>query len=177
MIGLDISPEGEAEPMAGCYDRYYSMDICKDLPDIKADLVISRPVFEHLRDSRAAAMNCHGLLRPGGRTLHLIPCRFALPCIANQCLGPGIGKRLKRLIHGKERYYRAYYDSCTPKSMGAVFAGTGFTNVSCTPSYCNDYLRMFAPAYVLDVLRQCAMKMLGEDSFCDAFMVYAEKKA
>ncbi len=82
LVAVDISAEELA--LNEHANEIVVADVSRELPlrSGSADLIVSRAVLEHVPDVAAAATNMVAALKPGGKTLHFLPCRYSLFAIA-----------------------------------------------------------------------------------------------
>src|SRR5918995_287962 len=103
IVAVDVSNEELAHNTD--VDEKLVADITKRLPfdDAEVDMIVSRSVIEHLRDSEAFAREAARVLKPGGHFISVLPSRFAPFSIANQLLPRRLSRYLLRmLIPGSE---------------------------------------------------------------------------
>lgn len=148
-------------------------DVAKQLPmpDASADLIMSRALLEHVADVPAAIREMARVLRPGGTTLHLVPCRYSIFGTAARLLpfGP-----LLRLTYKLAPWYRnysfgfkVYYDRCFPSALESEFRAAGFAAVETQVCWaCDNFFRGVYPVYVLhacyeQILRRLKIKRLA----------------
>jgi len=127
--------------------------------------LVSRVVLEHVDGVPDAIRHVHHVLRPGGRTIHFVPGRYALFALAARLLP---FRSVLRLLHfaipgsiGVVEF-DVHYDHTDPVALERVFTQAGFreVRVSWTAAQAG-YFRPFLPAYVLVALYQGAVRLLG----------------
>jgi SAM-dependent methyltransferase len=122
LVAVDISPE-EVAASQDVTDRRVA-DVAEGLPfgDAEADLIVSRYCLEHVDGVPRAAQHMLRVLKPGGKAIHFMPCRYSTVGVAARVLpfGP-----LLKLLHfvdpdtvGKVEF-DVHYDHCYPKAMNA----------------------------------------------------------
>jgi hypothetical protein len=105
------------------------------------------------------------VLRPGGRTIHFVPGRYALFALAARLLPfRFVLKLLHFAIPGSIGVveFDVHYDHTDPIALERVFREAGFRDVKVTWTAAQaGYFRPFLPAYVLVGLYQAAVTLLG----------------
>ena len=92
IIAVDISKdELEANETV---DKAVVANVAEGLPfdDGEVSLLVSRTLLEHVKGVPAAVSHIGRVMAPGGRTIHLIPCRNALFAIAARIIPWRIAK-------------------------------------------------------------------------------------
>ena len=112
------------------------------------DLIISRMVFEHVRDAPRAWANMHRLLAQGGVALAFHPTLYAPPFVVNWLLPEGLTARVLRFFFPNrhdEGYpkFRARYEMCfaDPAKVEPILARCGFSQVLIAPFWRHGYFR------------------------------------
>jgi len=165
LVAVDVSAEELAHNSAA--DATAVADVAEGLPfgDGEVDLLVSRVVLEHVDGVPAAAAHIARVLKPGGRTLHFVPGRYATFALAARLLpfGP-----LLRLLHFAVPSsvgvveFDVHYDHTDPVALERVFRRAGFREVSVTWTAAQaDYYTPFVPAYLAVALYQAAVRALG----------------
>ena len=128
-------------------------DISGDLAQARTDprgydLIVSRMVFEHVRDVRAAWRNIHSLLAPGGVGLAFFPTLYAPPYVLNRLMPERASAALLRLFFpdrndGEQPKFPAFYDHClgSQKKLAPVFGAIGFADHLVVPFWSHGYFR------------------------------------
>jgi ubiquinone/menaquinone biosynthesis C-methylase UbiE len=179
LVAVDIS----AEELAHNADADVTMvaDVARALPfsDGEVDLLVSRVVLEHVDGVPAAIANIHRVLKPGGRTIHFVPGRYATFALAARLLP---FKPLLRLLHfaipGSVGVveFDVYYDQTDPVALERLFRAAGFREVTVTwTSAQADYFKSFLPAYVLVAAYQTVVRALGLRRLAAYVMVDARR--
>ena len=164
IVAVDISAD-ELAANATAHETRVA-DISQHIPfnDAEVDLVVSRTVLEHVPDVRSAVHEMARVLKPGGRTLHLLPCRYALFAIIARVLPFDLAKRvLHTLIPGSRGVveFDVFYDRGHPRELERVFSTAGFreVEVECTWDQA-AYFHAFFPAFVIVMLYQRLAQLL-----------------
>jgi SAM-dependent methyltransferase len=164
LVSVDIAPEELA--LNDVADETRVGDI-RNLPieDGAADLIVSRTLLEHVDGNDQAVRQIMRSLRPGGTTLHLVPCRYALFAIAARVLPFGPLLNALHVVDPTTRgevEFPVVYDQCTPGQMERLFRAAGAREVSVDVTYSqNDYFTAFFPAFLIVCLYQGLMRRLG----------------
>lgn len=153
LVAVDASP-GELARNRDV-DEVRVADVARGLPfaDGEVDLLVSRTLLEHVHDVPRAVGNMARAIRPGGRTLHLVPCRYALFAIAARLLPFGLAKRLLHTMIPASRgvvEFEVFYDRCHPAALERTFRDAGFAEVEveCTWDQ-SHYAHAFFPLFLL----------------------------
>ena len=160
IVAVDVSVEELSQNKTAHETRV--ADISRHIPfrDGEIDLLVSRTVLEHVRDVEAAAHEMARVLRAGGQTLHLLPCRYALFALVARIMPFAFAKRVLHAIVPASRgvvEFDVFYDRGHPKELERVFSAAGFhdVKVECTWDQ-SAYFHAFFPLFVLVLLYQRA---------------------
>jgi SAM-dependent methyltransferase len=150
---LDSSPE-ELEK-AGPHYRKIVADICA--PDLALsgsfDLVCSKMLAEHVKDSRTFHRNVHHMLRPGGIALHFFPTLYAAPFIANRLLPERLTQALQQRFAPRDavlgKKFPAYYAWCRGPTLRQIrrFEKLGYSVLSYRGFFGHDYYAKLPPIH------------------------------
>lgn len=174
-VGLDI----EEKPQ--CYSIYDSFLVqsVEEPIAIRANIILSITLLEHVRDNQAALESMFRALISGGRTHHYVPSKWHPYSVATRLAGPSLQRRLIRWLRPKAEAvtgYRAFYNHCSPGAMTRLFKRVGFTDVQVKPFYrASDYFAFFVPAYVLIALAENVAALLHARVFASGFVISAAK--
>ena len=142
-------------------------DVAAGLPfeDGEVDLLVSRTLLEHVDGVPAAIEHVSRVVRPGARTLHLVPLRWSLFALGARILPFGFARRLTHLLFPTSEgviEFETRYDHCEPAALEALFARAGFSSVEVEVSWAQaEYFRVFFPVYALVGLYQSLLRRLG----------------
>jgi SAM-dependent methyltransferase len=153
VIAVDISPEELGQNSSVDETRVGDVAVRLPFEDAEVDLVVSRTVLEHVVSVDAAAREMARILRPGGRSVHLLPCRYALFAIAARVLPFSLAKRLvHKLLPESEGIveFDVFYDKGHPVALQESFRAAGFTQVDVTCTW--DQSGYFHPVFPLFLL-------------------------
>jgi SAM-dependent methyltransferase len=114
------------------------------------DLIISRMVFEHVRDAPRAWANVRTLLAPDGVALAFHPTLYAPPFVMNWLLPESVTARVLRFFF-PDRHdddypkFPARYEMCfsNPAKVAPTLARCGFSQVLIAPFWGHRYFRHF----------------------------------
>jgi SAM-dependent methyltransferase len=153
-IAVDISPEELALNADVAETRV--ADVAKHLPmpDASVDLILSRALLEHVDGVPAAIRQMARVLRPGGVTLHLVPCRYSLFGTAARLLPFGpllwLTLRLAPWFRNENFGFQVHYDHCFPSALEREFLAAGFSAVQLQVSWsCESFFVGIYPLYIL----------------------------
>ena len=165
LVSVDISAEELALNVVA--DQTVVADIADSMPfaDGEDDLLVSRVVLEHVDGVPGAIRHMARVIKPGGRTIHFMPGRFATFAIAARLLP---FKPLLRLLHFAVPgsigvvEFDVHYDKTDPVALERLFREAGFRDVRVSWTAAQaDYYKTFAPAYLLIVAYQTLVRRLG----------------
>ncbi len=179
VIAVDISEEELAHNTDA--DETVVADVSKGLPFANGavDLLVSRTALEHVDGVPAAIQHMARVMKPGGRTIHLVPGRYALFALAARLLPFGL---LLRLLHfalpetvGTVEF-EVHYDHTEPVSMKRLFTEAGFRNVTVEwTAEQAGYFKPVTPLYVLVVLYEGLVRSLRLSKLAAYLIVSAER--
>jgi ubiquinone/menaquinone biosynthesis C-methylase UbiE len=166
IVAVDISPEELALNTDVAETRV--ADVAKELPmpDASVDLIMSRALLEHVDGVPAAIREMARVLKPGGCTLHLVPCRYSLFGTAARLLP---FEPLLRFTYKLAPWFRTYnmgfkvhYDSCFPSALEREFRDAGFSSVELQVSWaCDSFFIGVYPAYILHACYEQLVRRFG----------------
>jgi SAM-dependent methyltransferase len=140
------------------------------------DLIISRMVFEHVRDAPRAWANMRRLLAPGGVALAFHPTLYAPPFVINRLLPESATARVLRFFFPNrhdEGYpkFPARYEMCfsDPAKVEPILARCGFSQVLIAPFWRHGYFRHIPLLREVDA----ALQHLAEKNDWRALTTYA----
>lgn len=153
IVAVDVSPY-ELAANTSAHQRCVA-DVAKALPfdDAEVDMVVSRTVLEHVQNVERAAAEIGRVLRPGGFSIHLLPCRYALFAMVARIVPFRFAKAVLHQLIPETRgvvEFPVYYDRCHPAAIERIFRKAGFRSV--TVHYTWDqaaYFHAFFPAFLV----------------------------
>ncbi|CAN5588694.1 hypothetical protein BH20ACT17_BH20ACT17_11510 [soil metagenome] len=158
VVAVDVSPDELAANTIA--DATYVADVADQLPfaDAETDLVVSRTVLEHVENVERAAHEMQRVLRPGGKSIHLLPCRYALFALVARVLPFWLAKSVLHRLFPDSRgvvEFDVYYDRCHPAAIERLFREAGFQDVQveCTWDQA-AYFQAFFPVFLLVLIYQ-----------------------
>ena len=158
IVAVDVSAEELAANTTA--DRTMVADVSRRIPfaDREVDLLVSRTLLEHVPDVQGAVREMARVLKPGARTIHLLPCRYALFAIVARVVPFGLAKRMLHLAIPSAKgvvEFDVMYDRGHPRALERTFAAAGFSDVAveCTWDQ-TDYFQALFPAFLLVMLYQ-----------------------
>lgn len=162
-------------------DEKIVADITKSipLPDGYVDMVTSESVLEHLQNLEATVKEVHRILKPGGYFISVLPSKFALFAIINQCLPNVVSKKILYKLHPESKGiggFKAYYNRCFFSSLRKLLLANGFSDVDFKFSYHqSNYFSFFAPFCVVSLIWDCLMYLLNAKNLC-AYVCFTARK-
>jgi ubiquinone/menaquinone biosynthesis C-methylase UbiE len=181
IIAVDVSPsELEANETV---DEVRVADVAEGLPfaDGEISLLVSRTLLEHVKGVPAAVGHIARVVAPGGRTIHLIPCRNALFALAARAIPWRIAKpALDRLVPSAKGVveFEPYYDNCEPHRLEQLFREAGFSSVRVQVCWGQTgYFEAFFPLFLAVWGYQASMRLLGIRRFAAYAIVDAVRSA
>ena len=177
VIAVDVSPEELALNTDVSETCVADISARLPFPDASADLVLSRTALEHVNGVPAAVQEIARTLRPGARTLHLVPCRYALFALAARLLS---FRQLLALLHvvnpaaRSQIEFDVVYDHCYPKAMYSLFREAGFRDVSITVTYAQPgYFEPLFPVFLVTSLYEYVVRRLRLTSLSSYMFISA----
>lgn len=164
IIAVDVSPaELDANETV---DETRVADVAAGLPfaDGEVSLLVSRTLLEHVEDVPAAIGHIGRVVAPGGRTIHLVPCRNALFALAARAIPWRVAKpAVHRLIPSAQGVieFEPFYDSCEPRRLERLFREAGFSQVRVDVCWAQtDYFQALFPLFLAVWAYQGLMRRL-----------------
>jgi ubiquinone/menaquinone biosynthesis C-methylase UbiE len=170
IIGIDISDD-ELKYNNDVDERIVA-DITKAIPfdDSSIDIVTSASVLEHLRDLEAAVKEVGRVLKEGGCFISVLPSKFALFAIINQCLPHSISKRILYKLHPQAKGiggFKAYYNRCYFGALSKLLECNGFKDIEFSFSYNqSSYFSFFVLFFLVSIVWDYCMYLLGVRNLC-----------
>ena len=140
------------------------------------DLIISRMVFEHVRNAPRAWANMRNLLAPGGVAMAFHPTLYAPPFIINWLLPESLTARVLRFFFpvrhdGDYPKFPARYEMCfsDPSKVAPILTECGYSQILIAPFWRHGYFRH------IPLLREAdaALQHLAEKNDWRALSTYA----
>jgi hypothetical protein len=176
-VGLDIDMHPDCTTV---YDRFIVQSIENPLT-LKADMIISITLMEHVPNNDAAVASIFAGLNKGGTTHHYIPSKWHPYSVALRLVGPVLQKRLILLLRPAAvdvTGYPAFFNHCSPAAMHKLFVRHGFLNVDVKSFYrANDYFAFFLPAYIVVSLFENFCAVVNWRTLASGFVISARKGA
>lgn len=148
-------------------DEVRVADVAAGLPfaDGEVSLLVSRTLLEHVKGVPAAIGHIGRVVAPGGRTIHLIPCRNALFALAARAIPWRVAKPVVDLLVPSAKgviEFEPYYDSCEPQTLERLFREVGFSRVQVQVCWSQaDYFQAFFPVFLIVWVYQALLRRLG----------------
>ena len=163
LIGLDVSQE-ELDYNHDL-DEKIVFDISSGervpLGDSSIDMITSSSVLEHLQNLENAIKEIYRILKPGGKFISVIPCKFALFAIINQMLPNWLARKILFSIIPESKGFcgfKAYYDRCYYPALQKLLTKCGFTPEKFAFQYNqSSYFAFFLPFALISLVWDCLM--------------------
>jgi ubiquinone/menaquinone biosynthesis C-methylase UbiE len=165
IIAVDISADELALNKDVAETRVADVAEHLPMPDGSVDLITSQALLEHVDGVPAAIREMARVLRPGGTTLHLVPCRYSIFGIAARLLPFDPLLWLTRKVIPWYRHgafgFKVYYDHCYPSALERQFRAAGFSDVQLELSWsCGNFFVGIFPVYILHALYEQVVRRL-----------------
>ena len=165
IIAVDIS---QTELAANTdVDEARVADVAQGLPfaDGEVSLLVSRTLLEHVQGVPSAIHNIGRVMAPGGRTIHLIPCRHALFATAGRLIPWGVAKPAIDVLFPSAKSaiaFEPFYDHCDPQTLERLLREAGFSKVRVDVSWAQtDYFQAIFPLFLVVWAYQALMRALN----------------
>jgi len=141
--------------------------------------VVSRTVLEHVENVERAAREMRRVLRPGGKSIHLLPCRYALFALVARLLPFWLARNVLHTLFPDSRgvvEFDVYYDRCHPAAIERLFREAGFQDVQveCTWDQA-AYFHAFFPVFLLVLIYQRLTEALQLKVLASYLIVRAQR--
>jgi ubiquinone/menaquinone biosynthesis C-methylase UbiE len=165
LVAVDVSTQ--ELHLNDAADEKVLADVAQGLPfaDGEVDLLVSRVVLEHVDGVPQAIGHIARVLKPGARTIHFVPGRYATFALATHVLPFQL---LLRILHfavpGSVGVveFDVHYDQTDPVALERLFRAAGFRDVQVSWTAAQaDYFKAFLPAYLAVALYQTLVRVLG----------------
>ena len=148
-VGLDVDVNDNCYQI---YDEFYVQSVEEPIP-VKADLIISKAVLEHVPDVSISFQRMYDCLNEAGEMLHLVPCGYHPYSLATKFVGHKWQRKLIRLLlppkAAQVRGYKAYYNLCSYSQMKRLVSSLSPENTSITPYWAAvGYFKFFFPLFL-----------------------------
>jgi ubiquinone/menaquinone biosynthesis C-methylase UbiE len=162
-------------------DEKIVADVTKFIPldDCSIDMVTSASVLEHLPNLAASIKEISRILKPNGYFISLLPNKFALFAIINQCLPHSLSKKILYKLRPESKGvggFKAYYNLCFFKALNNVLRENGFDVQFCFSYHQSGYFSFFFPFFLISAIWDYMMCRLNIKNFC-AYICFIAKKS
>jgi ubiquinone/menaquinone biosynthesis C-methylase UbiE len=165
IVAVDISEEElDANETV---DEVRVADVAAGLPfeDGEVSLLVSRTLLEHVEGVPAAVGHIGRVIAPGGRSIHLVPCRSSLFAIAARLIPWRLAKpAVDRLVPSARGVieFEPFYDHCEPATLERLFRDAGFSSVDVRVCWSQaDYFQSIFPLFLAVWGYQALLRRLG----------------
>jgi SAM-dependent methyltransferase len=179
LVAVDISP-AELAANQDVTDRRVA-DVAEGLPfeDAEVDLIVSKYCLEHVDGVPRAAEHMARVLKPGGKAIHFMPCRYSTFGVAARLLPFGPLLKLLHCVSPEtvgEVEFDVHYDHCYPKAIERVMRDAGFRNVTVGTTHISaDYFSPVFPLYLVVWAYESLVHLLDARSLMAYMMVTTER--
>ena len=183
IIALDVSAEELA--FNNDVDEKIVFDITSGkrvpLENESVDMVTSSSVLEHLNNLENAVREVSRILKPGGKFISLLPCKFALFALINQLLPHWIARKVLFAIKPEAKGFGgfiAFYDRCYYPALKNLLSRNGFSDIDFMFDYNQaHYFSFFVPFGFIALCWDCLMYILHVKPLCAYICFTAEKES
>lgn len=157
-------------------------DLNKELPlkSNSTDLIVSRYVFEHLKDISDFISASGQVLKKNGYSINLFSCKFSPFAILNQLIPDNLTSSLLNYLVPNSKHIRGFktnYNNCYYDAIINVFTNNGFSVEKIYISfYGSRYFRFFLPFYLISVIYEIMLQIFGVKNLCAYILIIAKKK-
>ncbi|OOG67955.1 methyltransferase domain-containing protein [Algoriphagus sp. A40] len=119
-IGLDIDTSFDFKEK---YHKYFAQSCEEENENLKADMIFSKYLLEHVPNNSKTFKNIEDWLIPGGKSVHIFPLGFHPFSLANKLAGNKFAKKLIPILRpGTEAItgYPAFYNLCNSWDLHKV---------------------------------------------------------
>lgn len=175
-MGLDVDHRPAAETL---YDVFHAGSVEDPIP-LKADIIVSYALLEHLPDTRLALRRMRDALNEGGSMHHYHPCKRHPYALVLRLVGVRMQNWLIARVRPESQAvtgYRTFFDGCGVAERVAMLRELGMSDVRTHVFYrANEYFDAFVPAYVLVSLFETLCERMGWTTFAAGVVVSCELK-
>jgi len=144
------------------------------------DFIASRWTIEHLPKTEAFFREAAAALKPGGRFIHLVACRYSLIGVLNLVLPHSISLRLLRTFFPESKDvcgFEAHYDQCWPSAMRRLCEKYGLEVERIELNYMQAwYFSFFVPLFLLCLFFDWLRRLLRLENTCHCVLLMARKQ-
>jgi len=175
-IGLDIDKDFNWE---NHYHSYLNQS-CTESINIKADIIISKYLLEHVDDNKETFKNVLDSLNPGGSSIHLFPLGYHPYSLITKVIGNNFQKSLIKLLRPETQEisgYPVYYDLCNSFSLERYLKTLEGVSFEVRYYYgASEYFFSFYPAYLIIELFNRVCHLLKINIFASNAVVIITKQ-
>lgn len=168
LVAVDVSAQELA--LNRDVDETRVADIGRALPfgQGEVDLLVSKTVLEHVTEPERFFAEAGRVVKSGGGTVHLLPCRYAPFAVIARVLPFGLAKAILHFVNPHSAgvvEFPVFYNRCTPRELRRLLVKNGFRDVRTVVGYYqSDYYEAFFPAFILSVAYELVVRALGLES-------------
>jgi ubiquinone/menaquinone biosynthesis C-methylase UbiE len=179
LVAVDISPEELAANQDVTDRRVADVAECLPFEDAEVDFIVSQFLLEHVDGVSRAVQHMSRVLKPGGKAIHFMPCRYSTFGVAARVLPFGPLLKLLHFVSPNtvgQVEFDVHYDHCYPKAIERVMRDAGFRNVTVDASQISAaYFFPVFPLYLLVWVYESLVRLLDARSLMAYMMVTAER--
>jgi hypothetical protein len=175
-VGIDIDGHFEHDEF---YDDFFCQSVEDKLP-LKADLIFSKYLMEHVKDVRTSYLHQIEALNINGKLIHLYPLGLHPFSLLNKLIGNEKARKLIPIIRKDSENitgYPAYYSMGNSIALERFLYSQRGLEVKLYYHYgAVDYFTFFAPAALLMSLFNAIARTLNLKLFASNVLLVIEKK-
>ena len=147
--------------------------------DSSIRVITSRTVLEHVPDVASFVKESHRVLSPGGMSVHLIPCRYALFAVIARILPFQFSTKLLHFFRPQSIGivgFPVYYQDCYDSRLAMLHNQCGFSDYRSVATYFqSDYYDACFPAFAVSVMYEAVVAKLARRNLAAYLVVVATK--
>lgn len=176
-VGLDVDAN---ENCLQIYDAFHVQSVEEPIP-VRADLIISKSVLEHVPNVRVAFQRMYNCLNEGGEMLHLLPGGYHPYSLATKMVGHKWQRRLIDLVMSpgaaQRLGYKAYYNLCGYRQMKSLAGSLHPENMTITPYWDGvGYFKFLFPLFLSIAAFNRTCELLRLTQLASHLVVYFKKQ-
>ena len=176
-VGIDIDSSFVFE---NYYNEFFCQSVEQELP-LKADLIFSKYLMEHVEDVRISYLRQIEALNLNGKIMHLYPLGYHPFSLLNKLIGNQTARKLIPIIRkGSEDItgYRAYYSVGNARQLERFLSIQKGIEVKFRYHYgAVDYFTFFAPFAMVVSIFNVLARLFKFSIFASNVIVIIEKKS
>jgi SAM-dependent methyltransferase len=144
----------------------------------EVDVLVSRAVLEHLPDLEKFVAQSARVVRDGGYSIHVFPCRYSHFALLNRLLPNAWVRKIMGYLYPRNvSGFPAFYDRCNYTAARELFQTYGFGLVEYRVSYyAADYYSFFFPLFLVVLLYEMTLKVLHARNLAATLLIVTRKR-